>query len=122
MVSPGYFRAKRSSDGVSVLLDKTGKTIFEETDTDKLYALDENTPYIQKGDEYYYLVLSTGEFSLKVPSYGEYFGKGVLYIYDRENPAIYDVVTGEKLLDGFEHAYTAYGYVYGDEITIYKVD
>lgn len=120
-VCPGYFSCT-TDDSKSVLIDKTGKEIFKESGDDTLYALDE-APYAKIGDEYCYLVYGTGEMSLKFDSSSsEYLGHGLLNAYKEK--AIYDLQTGEKLLDGFDKAYAAYDHLYvlnGDEYTIYEI-
>ncbi len=117
--APGYFQC-RTKDNVSSLVDKNGKVIFTESGDDVLYCLD--TPYAKIGDDYCYLVYSTGELSLKLSSSGTYFGHNILYSY--ADKALYDLVTGEKLVDKLEKAYMAYGHlcVLNDgKVTVYNI-
>lgn len=120
-VGPGYF--KGTTETGDELFDATGKIIYrEETEDDMLFTLDE-APYAKIGDDYCYLVYSKGEMSLKLPSSGNYFGDFILYSYN--NKALYDIVTGEVLLDGFDKAYRAYDCIYtlkGKEITVYSIN
>lgn len=121
-IAPGFFSAKNTDDH-AVVIDKTGKVLFTESDSDKLYAFSGISPYVlRNGEEYDYFVYSTGEFSLELSSSVEYLGNYI--INDYKNKALYNAVTGEKMLDGFDKAYASYGYVYtltGDELTIYEV-
>ena len=121
-IAPGLFTTK-TPDDKAVVIDKTGKVLFTETDNDKLYAFSGISPYVlRNGSEYDYFVYSTGEFSLELSSSVEYLGNYI--INDYKNKALYNAVTGEKILDGFDKAYAAYGYIYvltGDEMTVYEV-
>lgn len=119
-VAPGYFTAK-CDDNKIALLDKTGKEIVKESDDISLYALDEAI-YITKGDEYLYLVYNDNDFTLKLPTSGTYLGSYLLY--SAKDKAIYDIITGEKVLEDIDKAYAAYGHVYvlnGDEYTVYDI-
>lgn len=120
-VGPGYF--KGTTETGDELFDATGKIVYrEENEDDMLFTLDE-APYAKIGDDYCYLVYSKGDMSLKLPSSGSYFGDFILYSYN--NKALYDIVTGEVLLDGFDKAYRAYDCIYtlkGKEITVYSIN
>ena len=116
---PGYFTC-RDNDNVSSLVDRTGKVLFTESDGATLYTID--APYYLKDSEYFYLVLNTGEFSLKLSNSGTYLGNNLLYSYQEKT--VYDLFTGEKLFEDINGAYTAYGRLYivkGDKVTIYDI-
>ena len=73
-------------------------------------------------DGYSYFVINKKDEPLKLESSGSYFGNHLLY--SSKDKAIFDLVTGDKVLEGFDMAYQAYGYIYvvkGNETTIYQV-
>ncbi|ADU21391.1 WG repeat-containing protein [Ruminococcus albus] len=116
---PGFFTC-RTKDNVSSLVDRTGKVLYTESGDDSLYTLD--TPYYLSNGEYNYLILGTGEFSLKLKNSGTYLGKNMLYVY--QDHVVYDLVTGEKLFEDIDKASMAYGrlcIVKDGKVTVYNV-
>ena len=116
---PGYFQC-RTKDNVSSLVDRNGKVLYTESGDGSLYVID--TPYYLSGGEYYYLIHSTGEFSLKLKNSGTYLGNNLLYVY--QDKVVYDLVTGEKLFEGIDRACMAYGrlcIVQDGKVTVYDI-
>ena len=114
--TPGYYACKKS-DGTYDLINSEGK-IVDSGSTDGYYGLASK----KDGDAYVYLVANTGEFSIKTENSLTDFGKGIAY--DSKAHVLYDIYTGDKLAEGFDNAYTAYGYIYvikGTEATVYAV-
>ena len=114
--TPGYYACKKS-DGTYDLINSEGK-IVDSGSTDGYYGLAGK----QDGDGYAYIAANTGEFSIKTENSLTDFGKGIAY--DSKAHVLYDIYTGDKLAEGFDNAYTAYGYIYvikGTEATVYAV-
>ena len=98
----------------------TGQVRYCTSGDDSLYTLD--TPYYLSNGEYNYLILGTGEFSLKLKNSGTYLGKNMLYVY--QDHVVYDLVTGEKLFEDIDKASMAYGrlcIVKDGKVTVYNV-
>ena len=115
--TPGYF-CVQGQDGKYSIVDTTGKEIVGGQD----YSLNEGG-YIKDGDSYKFLVVGKGDVSLKLDSIGTYLGNFLLF--DNKTNAVYDLVTGEKVLEKADRVHTAYGYLYvesGKDITIYEID
>ena len=113
---PGYFNAS-TQDSKYTLLDAEGNEVIKDAD----YRFNEGNYFASNGD-YEYFIINSGE-SLKMASSGDYYGNNL--IGSRKDNAIFDLVTGEKVLEGFERSYQAYGYIYAvkdGETTIYQVE
>ncbi len=113
---PGYFTAN-TQDSKCDLIDAEGNVIIAGQDN----SFNEDT-YFSSADGYSYFVINKKDEPLKLESSGSYFGNHLLY--SSKDKAIFDLVTGDKVLEGFDMAYQAYGYIYvvkGNETTIYQV-
>lgn len=114
---PGYFYAKNPDDTYDIL-DGEGNVIRNSTSAG-LYT----GGYITEDGDNYFLVRSTGEFSLKFSYSSTYLDDQLLFNSDEK--AVYDLVTGEKLFEGVEKAYRIYGYLYvikDGKATVYEVN
>ena len=115
--TPNYFSVKEQNDKYS-LIDSTGKEIVKDSDS----GFSEGG-YIKDGESYKFLVISKGDTSLKLESYGEYLKNYLLY--DSKSKTVYDLVTGEKVIEDVEKLYDAYGYIYvkkDKDYTIYQIE
>lgn len=113
---PGYFNAS-TQDSKYTLLNAEGNEVIKDAD----YRFNEGNYFASNGD-YEYFIINSGE-SLKIASSGDYYGNNLLG--SRKDNAIFDLVTGEKVLEGFDQSYQAYGYIYAvkdGETTIYQVE
>ena len=101
------------------LIDEKGNIIIN----DAQMSFKEDFYFYHEGDVYNYLVISKPDKPLEFKSMGIYMGNHL--ILNKDEMAIYDLVTGEKVLEGFDNAYTAYDNIYtvkDDEITIYRAE
>ena len=115
--TPGYFSVKGQDDKYA-LIDGTGKEIVKGSDS----GFSEGS-YIKDGDSYKFLVISKGDTSLKLETSGNYLKNYLLY--DSKGKTLYDLVTGEKVIENAEKVYSAYNYLYvlkDKEYTIYQVE
>ncbi|MBQ4465208.1 MAG: hypothetical protein II916_04525 [Oscillospiraceae bacterium] len=101
---PGYFNASTQDDKYE-LLDASGNTVLTSQD----YRFKEGD-YFASGDEYSYFVINKKDEPLKMKYSGTYLGNHLLL--NTSDKVIYDLVTGDVVMDGFEKAYAAYGYIY----------
>ena len=116
---PGFYSVC-TQDGKYQPIDMEGNVLVD----DQEYGFTEGS-YIKSSDsdEYAYFVVGKKDASLKLKYSGSYLGNQLLD--GGSNNAIYDLVTGEALMEGFDKSYEAYGYVYivkDGETTIYKVE
>ena len=114
---PGFYNAS-TQDSKYDLIDSDGNAIVQGQD----YSFSEGS-YYKEGDDYAYFVVGKKDTSLKLTRMGTYLGSQLLA--SSEDNAIFDLVTGEKVLDGCDDAYQAYGYIYvikDGETTIYKAE
>ncbi len=114
---PGYFNAG-TQDGKYDLLDAEGNAVIQGSE----YRFSEGS-YFMDGDSYAYFVANKKDEPLKMESSGNYYGNNL--VESRKDSAIFDLVTGEKVLEGFDKSFQAYGYIYvvnGGETTIYQVE
>lgn len=114
---PGYFNAAKE-DGKTDIIDETGKVIVADTDS----GFSKEYSYVKTDDTYDFMVWSKNEPALKLAS-GTYLANNMVFSYKDE--AIFDQVTGDKLLEDVEKAHLAYGYLVvesGDEATVYTVE
>ena len=114
---PGFFKA-RAQDDTYELLDSQGSVCVQGFD----YLYD-NGCYIQDSEGYAYFVGEKKDTSLKIKSSGTYLGNHLLLV--NNDKVIYDLVTGEKVMEGFEKAFQAYGYIYvlkDNKVTIYSAE
>ena len=101
------------------LIDEKGNIIIN----DAQMPFKEDMYFYHEGDVYNYLVISKPDEPLEFKSMGVYLGNHL--ILNKDEMAIYDLVTGEKVLEGFDDAYTAYDHIYtvkDGEITIYQAE
>ena len=115
--TPGFISAGKQ-DGKYDMIDTEGNAVVK----DQEYGFSEGG-YVKDGDKYAFFVINKKDLALKLDSSGSYLGNFLLY--SNKDNAIYDLVTGDKILEGFDKAYNAYGYIYvitGDDITIYKAE
>lgn len=101
------------------LIDEKGNIIIN----DAQYPFKEDMYFYHEGDVYNYLVISKPDKPLEFKSMGIYLGDHL--ILNKDEMAIYDLVTGEKVLEGFDNAYSAYDHIYtvkDGEITIYQAE
>ena len=114
---PGYFSVCNADGKYDLMNVKTGKVIYSGADSYMKLG-----DYIKIDDGYCYFIPGKEDTSLKVKYSGTYFGK---YLLDINNEKVlYDLYTGEKLQEGFDKAYCAFGRVYivkGKDITVYEV-
>lgn len=116
--TPGCFSLCKENGKYDLFNVKTGKTVYKDAD----YGFSEGT-YITDGDKYAYYVISKDDTSLKLAFTGAYFDHHLLE--SNNEKTLYDLVTGEKVLDGYDKAYYAFGHVYtlkGDKVTVYEVN
>ncbi len=114
---PGYFSAK-TQDDKNALIDTEGNVILSGQES----SFTEDS-YFSSTDGYSYFVANKKDAPLKLETSGSYFGNHLLY--NSNEKAIYDLVSGDKVLEGFDKAYQAYGYIYvvnGSETTIYEAE
>lgn len=114
---PGFYNACKQ-DGKYDIIDSEGNKVV--SDMEYSYSVG---GYVKDGDDYTFLVTSTKDMSLKIDCSSTYLGDNLLY--DFSNKVIYDLVTGEKVMEGFDTATQAYGFIYivnGDDTTIYKAE
>ncbi|MBR3023144.1 MAG: hypothetical protein IKH71_01685 [Oscillospiraceae bacterium] len=114
---PGYISAK-TQDDKNALIDTEGNVILSGQES----SFTEDS-YFSSTDGYSYFVANKKDAPLKLETSGSYFGNHLLY--NSNEKAIYDLVSGDKVLEGFDKAYQAYGYIYvvnGSETTIYEAE
>ena len=114
---PGFFNAAK--DDKTDVIDETGKVIAADLDS----GFSEEYAYVKEGDDYVNMVWNTGKPELNFGSAGTYLCNYL--IYSSKEKAIYDQVTGNKLLEDVDKAHLSYGYVVvesGDEATVYSVE
>ena len=115
--SEGYYYGKKEN-GKYDLFDSTGKVV-DTDNADGYYGFASK----KADDGYATLVLDTGEFSIKSSSALYDLGNNIGY--DSKENILYNMKTGETLAEGFDKAYTAYGYIYvqkDKEVTVYEVE
>ncbi|MBR1764283.1 MAG: hypothetical protein IJ746_02710 [Ruminococcus sp.] len=114
----GFLKLK--NDSGNVMIDTEGKELAKASDNDNLsYA----PYYIKDGDNYKMLNYSTKEFSIDVGDYYSDYFKGIL-VEDKDNKAVYDVRTGDKILEGYDKLAEAYGFFYafyGETAVVYQL-
>ncbi|MBR6045133.1 MAG: hypothetical protein IKP47_05815 [Ruminococcus sp.] len=115
---PGCFSVCKADAKYELVNLKSGKTVS--TDGDYSFSVG---GYMKEGDLYAYHVIGKDDTSLKVKYSGTYFGSYILNV--NNDKALYDLVTGEKLLEGFDKAYNAFGYIYvlkDGKVTVYEAE
>ena len=114
---PGYFNAAKDN-GKTDIIDETGKVIVADQD----YGFSETASYVKESDTYDFMVWEKNEPALKLPS-GTYIGKNM--VFSNKEKAVFDQVTGKKLVEDVDKAHMAYGYLIitkGDNSTTYSVE
>ena len=114
---PGCFDVS-NQDGKHDLINlKSGKTVS--TGGDYSFSVG---GYMKDGDLYAYHVIGKDDTSLKVKYSGTYFGNYILNVASEKT--MYDLVTGEKMLEGYTKAFSAFDHVYvlqDGKVTVYEV-
>ena len=115
---PGCFSVCKADAKYELINLKSGKTVG--TNGDYSFSVG---GYMKDGDLYAYHVIGKDDTSLKVKYSGTYFGNYILSV--NNDKVIYDLVTGEKIMEGFDKAYSAFGYVYvlkDGKVTVYEAE
>ncbi|GEM_PF-2016472 len=129
---PGYYVGRKTESFTTDMdiIDRNGNVVKSDADfrVDSAF-LNHVLPY-QNYLGYYdydtgrtsYFVVNDQDLTLEIPGTFTYFGGYILYSLD--DSTLYDLVTGEKLAEGFDSAMSAYGYVYilkDYVMTVYEV-
>lgn len=115
---PGVFDVS-DQDGKHALLNvKTGKTVDEGAAYS--YKIGE---YVSDKEGYPYYVFNKDDLSLNLETYGTNLGNYM--VSDFKAKVAYDLVDGEKLVEGYEKIYSAFGYLYvlkDGTYTVYEIE
>ena len=115
---PGVFDVSDQDGKHSLINVKTDKTIDEGAAYS--YKIGE---YVSDKDGYPYFVINKDDLALNLETYGTNLGNYM--VSDFKAKAAYDLVDGEKIVEGYEKIYSAFGYLYvlkDGKYTVYEVE